>query len=437
MHGSDVDSDVLRGLALYFGCFGLMNLVYTLRQFQAKNNKWAAAWMVFTVYLMGSAWDFFQVATIADSAQRGAAMQRLTLVEGFRDFVDRIMNPVSYFVISCAAFAAMLYYRRFFVKTETAWVGLNLALLFTGLSMTDTDFRAIVAKPDNVPISMLIFLVGLTTWVAMRQAVENDDRIAQGKKPLEAEGADKVLTWPDLVYTEMLAMIILTVGLLVWSICLKAPLEPPSSQTEIPNPSKAPWYFLGLQEMLVYFDPWLAGVVLPTYIIIGLCAIPYVDTNRKGNGYYTFNERPFAITIFLIGFVLLWVVLIVLGTFLRGPNWNFFGPYEYWSPYKTVALNNVNLSDFFWIDVMGTALPQFWLVRELPGIILIVGYFGIAPIILATTWMRSLYPQMGLARFMITANILLMMGIMPIKMVLRWVFNLKYLVYIPEYFFNI
>src|SRR5205807_1132453 len=82
-----------------------------------------------------------------------------------------------------------------------------------------------------------------------------------------------------------------------------------------PNPSKAPWYFLGLQEMLVYFDPWMAGVVLPSMIIVGLMAIPYIDTNKAGNGYFTFNERKFAWITFQYGFVVLWVVLILLGTF--------------------------------------------------------------------------------------------------------------------------
>ena len=117
--------------------------------------------------------------------------------------------------------------------------------------------------------------------------------------------------------------------LIVWSILLKAPLEQPANRAVTPNPSKAPWYFLGLQEMLVYFDPWLAGVVLPSLIIVGLIAIPYIDKNPKGNGYYTFAERKVEITMFLFGFVILWSSLIVLGTFLRGPNWNFFGPFEY------------------------------------------------------------------------------------------------------------
>ena len=94
-----------------------------------------------------------------------------------------------------------------------------------------------------------------------------------------------------------------------------------------PNPAKAPWYFLGLQELLVYFDPAVAGVLFPGLIIAGLVALPYLDANPRGNGYYTLRQRPFAIATFLFGFLVLWAGMIFIGTFLRGPNWNFFGPF--------------------------------------------------------------------------------------------------------------
>ena len=163
--------------------------------------------------------------------------------------------------------------------------------------------------------------------------------------------------WPDLVYTELISLIVCSVVLIVWSIFLKAPLEQPANPANTPNPSKAPWYFLGLQEMLVYFDPWLAGVVLPGLIIVGLICIPYIDKNPKGNGYFTFKERKAEITIFLFGFAVLWASLIVLGTFLRGPNWNFFGPFEFWDIHKLAALTNVNLSEYIWVRAFRTGLP--------------------------------------------------------------------------------
>ena len=106
---------------------------------------------------------------------------------------------------------------------------------------------------------------------------------------------------------EFVAAILVTVLLMVWSLTLNAPLEEPSNPNVTMNPAKAPWYFLGLQEMLVYFDPWIAGVVMPTLIIVGLMVIPYIDANPLGNGYYTYKQRKFAIWTFCIGFIGLWV----------------------------------------------------------------------------------------------------------------------------------
>ena len=223
---------------------------------------------------------------------------------------------------------------------------------------------------------------------------------------------------------------------MVWSVGLEAPLEQPANPANTPNPSKAPWYFLGLQEMLVYFDPWLAGVVLPSLIIVGLMAIPYIDTNPKGNGYYTFRERKAEITIFLFGFLVLWSSLIVLGTFLRGPNWNFFGPFEYWDIHKLEPLTNVQLSDFIWVRLLGQPLPDNWFVREFFGIVLTLIYVAALPPLMARMF-RRYYDLLGGTRFYVTAVLLLMMLSLPVKMLTRWVFNLKYVVSIPEYFFNI
>ena len=283
----------------------------------------------------------------------------------------------------------------------------------------------------------LIFLVVFFTWYSMRQAVLNDQRVAAGEDVIEKEESDRVWVWPDLVYTELIALVLCSAILVVWSIALEAPIEQPANPANTPNPSKAPWYFLGLQEMLVYFDPWLAGVVLPSLIIVGLMAIPYIDTNPKGNGYYTFNERKAEVTLFLFGFVILWSSLIVLGTFLRGPNWNFFGPFEYWDVHKLEALNNVQLSEYLWVRGMGTALPDNILVREGLGIVLSLAYVTVVPVILARTVLKRYYEKMGPTRFYVGAFLFLMMLSLPIKMFSRWLVNLKYVVSIPEWFFNI
>jgi len=174
----------------------------------------------------------------------------------------------------------------------------------------------------------------------------------------------KVDVWPHLVSREFLAALLVTVILFVWSLDMEAPLEAEANLNVTPNPSKAPWYFLGLQELLVYFDPWIAGVVLPTLIILGLLAIPYVDVNPKGVGYWArmrwkrvgsvpiwyAEERPFAVSVFMLG-ILLWFVLIFIGTYCRGPNWEWYWPWEAWSHRRISQLTLHNLP-----NVWGTVL---------------------------------------------------------------------------------
>lgn len=421
------------GLAIYYFVLVLLNLGFAIYQFRVLRNMlqtviWTAVAGLFLVH-MAAYWPL-----------------RLgwQLSESFCEWTTDIMGmyngqagPILYTVGSVVAFVAFLYWRQFFTRPLVAWTILNLGLWASGWSMTNESFRSIVTKPDNVPITILIVTVAFFTWLAFWLAVRNDERMARGEPPLEKLEDDKVLVWPDLVYTEMIAMIIGTFVLVVWSVSLEAPLEGPATSAKAPNPSKAPWYFLGLQEMLVYYDPWMAGVVLPTMIIVGLVAIPYIDFNQKGNGYYTFTQRSFAVTVFLLGFVVMWVTLIVLGTFLRGPNWNFFGPFEPWNPHKVLALNNINLSEIYWVQLMKTTTEGMpWYKREWLGIVLVLAYMILLPPILARV-MRTFFIRMGFLRFFMLVTLIQFMAALPIKMVLRWTINLKYIVFIPEAFFNI
>jgi len=360
-------------------------------------------------------------------------------VEGIKELVNAFFSsPSIVFLASVALFALFFIFIKFFTRPIVASVIAGTVVLCFGFAMTDPNFMEVVAKPDNVPIVGMLFILGFFTWLAMRKAVVNDARIAKGEPVIEkTEKDEKVFVWPDLVYTELICMVLLSIVLIVWSIVLQAPLEEPANPSVAPNPSKAPWYFLGLQEMLVYFDPWIAGVFFPVLIIFGLMAIPYLDLNPKGSGYYTLKERPIAIVTFSFGFLILWILLIVFGTFLRGPNWNFFGPFEYWDIHKVESLVNVNLSEFIYVRWLGTALPKFWLTREVFGFLLVILYFAVIPPLLAKTYLRNMYLRMGLFRFNVVMFLMLMMLSLPIKMVLRWAFNLKYIVSIPEYFFNI
>jgi len=186
------------------------------------------------------------------------------------------------------------------------------------------------------------------------------------KDSFSKQTGPKVDVWPHLVSREFLAAILVTLILFVWSIVMNAPLEAEANLNVTPNPSKAPWYFLGLQELLVYFDPWIAGVVLPTLIIIGLMAIPYVDTNPKGVGYWpkmrwkragpmpvwVAEERPFAVSVFMLG-VVMWFVLIFIGTYCRGPNWEWYWPWEEWSHRRLTKLTLKNIPNLWGATLMG------------------------------------------------------------------------------------
>ena len=356
------------------------------------------------------------------------------------NFINLLFHPWSYFLITVFGFYLLIRYREQWTEPKFALKALAGVLVIMGLAMFNDHFREISTVPDNVPIFIMVFSVGFFTWLSFRQAVVNDRRLAQGQPPVEKETSDKkVYVWPDLVYIEFIATIVFGVALLIWSLCLHAPLEEAATPAWTPNPSKAPWYFLGLQEMLVYYDPWLAGVVFPTLIIVGLMAIPYIDKNPKGSGYYTFNERKLAIIPVLFGFLILWVTLIFLGTFLRGPGWNFFGPFAEWDPHKVLVLNNVNISEYFWVKILGIGLPSNPIVRELPGFALVGFYFvGLPPLLTKKIPLfQELLEKLGVARYAVFLFLVLSMAALPIKMVLRWTLNLKYIIAIPEVFFNI
>lgn len=372
-------------------------------------------------------------------------------MEAFKDLVNTLSSPTILFTATVASFFFIFppsdwfdkWHRRLGLQhlwTKKAFIITTVAMIgFFIIGLGDPDFRSIVLKPDNVPISGLIFLLYFFTWLAMRQAYKNDERMEAGEKPDEyyEPPNDKALVWPDLVYVEFISLILFSAFLMVWSIGLPAPIEEPANPTESPNPAKAPWYFLGLQELLVYFDPWLAGVVFPSLIIVGLMAIPYLDRNPEGSGYYSYKNRKFSIALFMFGWLILWNMLIIVGTFLRGPNWNFFGPFEYWDIHKLAPLTNINLSEFVYVKWLNAGLPDNILIREIWGFAVMGIYFVILPPLLARTLLKRFYNDLGSFRYSIFVVLLLTTLLLPIKMYLRWIFNLKYIIAIPEYFFNI
>ncbi len=140
---------------------------------------------------------------------------------------------------------------------------------------------------------------------------------------IKSKPLDKVHTWPHLIVVEFGAMLAITAFLLVFSVFVNAPLGPLADVNLTPNPSKAPWYFLGLQELLTLFHPMVAGVTIPGIGIIGLALSPYID-KTVGNKP---ESRKFAVSIFTI-FLMFWAILSIIGSFFRGPGFLFVFPWE-------------------------------------------------------------------------------------------------------------
>lgn len=279
----------------------------------------------------------------------------------------------------------------------------------------------------------------------------------------------KVETWPNLVVREYIGAILMLIFLVAWSVLQNAPLEGIADPNVTPNPSKAPWYFLGLQEMLVYFDPWIAGVMLPGIITMGLIAIPYLDPDpNKGVGYYSVRERPFANIVFLSG-ITAWFSLIIIGTFFRGPSWSWYWPWESWLSHKPPPPPTINLplamgaGMIILYFALGLSLPKLVkaqfavgpsIVKLLGACIMIALIVGVLP---KSTFVQGAWVGFGLflylvgglllptaylknlsnLRYVVCMTLLLLFIGVFLKMSLRLGFNVKYVVHIPQVSLNI
>lgn len=231
---------------------------------------------------------------------------------------------------------------------------------------------------------------------------------------MKKDQSKDIFVWPDLVVMEFLTAVALTIILLIWALLLNSPLLEIANPGISENPSKAPWYFVGLQELLVYFDPWIAGVVIPAVIIIALIMIPYLDNNPKGIAVYSFTVRRFAVINFIAGFSLWWT-FILIGYFLRGPDWQLHILLESLEPFISSENNLINLN-------------------PVTGIVSIACYFT-SGLLLPRLTAKSFYRRCGAFRYVTVMFILLLMYAVPLKIFLRLVFNIRYVLVTP--WFNI
>ncbi|MFI5347202.1 MAG: cytochrome b N-terminal domain-containing protein [Elusimicrobiota bacterium] len=326
----------LSGVALMFYYRPTVGLAYrdikdleyaiTLGKFLRNSHRWAAQAMVVSVIL-------HMISVFLRGAYKkprefnwgvGVLLLTLTLFLSFTGY----LLPWDQLAIWAVTVGTNMAGATPFLGNEGPFGGLmgmhiNNDVRFTLLGGTmvgeNTLLRFYVMHCVAVPLVVGILLI-LHFW-----RIRKDSFSAA---PYEAN-EEKVDVWPHLIKREYIGAAGTALFIMIWSILQNAPLESIANPNVTPNPSKAPWYFVGLQELLVYFDPWIAGVLLPGLIIVGLIAIPYIDTNPKGIGTYAWKERKFANSMFMLGIVM-WFVLIYIGQECRGPNYAFYPPWESW-----------------------------------------------------------------------------------------------------------
>jgi quinol-cytochrome oxidoreductase complex cytochrome b subunit len=151
--------------------------------------------------------------------------------------------------------------------------------------------------------------------------------LVKGTKPtVGLPPDDMVFTWPHLLLRELTIFVVVVAVLLLLAFLFNAPLEEIANPNHPPNPAKAPWYFLGLQE-LVSYSAVVGGVMIPTLIVLGLALVPFIDRKKAGIGVWFAKERSLANGLFLT-FLIVMLVLIITGMYFRGPNWGFVVPWD-------------------------------------------------------------------------------------------------------------
>src|SRR5919106_781332 len=182
----------------------------------------------------------------------------------------------------------------------------------------------------------------------------------EGVQRVEREQGDRINVFPHLMAEELLSLLIVTAFLIVFSTFVNAPLRALANPNLTPNPSKAPWYFLGLQELLRYFHPMVAGILIPGVAIAFLIVLPYVDRNPSTKP----GDRKLAIVLFTM-FMMLWAILTIIGAFFRGPGQNFVWPWTQGIFFDLCPLGRSPSSS--WPDCSGCSSCSCWRLSSGPG----------------------------------------------------------------------
>ena len=292
---------------------------------------------------------------------------------------------------------------------------LVLATAFLALGLSDEVFRANLLRPERLPVTVLLLSSAVLLWyekARSRRGAFGEALPSRGVSPVDAVAA-------TIVGLALVAC--------AWLFpAASGPLADPASK---PDLVRVPWFLLGLQEMAHFFEPWVAYFALPLFFLALLMALPWLGRDR--------TARDGGRSLFLFGWLLLWLLPLAVAAFLRGPHWIAFGPFETWDAARPPAAPPLTFSEIFWSRWLGGVQPERWWLRELPGMACLAGYLVLLPLALlrlpATrgafdSYRRSLSPW----RFRAALIAVLVLMLVPLKMAGRWLLDLGPWIYIPE-----
>ncbi len=336
---------------------------------------------------------------------------------------DYLAAPPRLFALALVIFLTCRSTRLPWSRTG-GWVLLLLTATFLGIGLSDDVHRRLLLHPERLPVLVLVLSSVAVLWFEMRRFY-----LPEGQSPEAPRPGRPLATRP------LDAAVATVVGLVLVALVL---LRPPGLGAEAdpaarPDSVKAPWFLVGLQELDTYFDPWVPYLALPLLLVAGLLGLPWLETGDDGGG----RRRA----LFLLGWLLLWLWPMVVGALLRGPHWNAFGPFEVWDPTRPPPPVPRPLSEVVWLDWMGGFQPASWWLRELPGMLLLGGYFLLLPLALRRLALtrgafETYWKAMGPWRFRAALAWVLAVMIVPLKMYGQWLLDIGYWIHLPELSFN-
>ena len=259
-------------------------------------------------------------------------------MDAFKTILDHLASPPWLFGLALVIFLAGRGSKRPW-STGGGVLLLALAVGFWALGLSDENFRRLVLDPARLPVAVLLQSSAVLLWFEM-------SRLRRG----EAELASSNAGFSNRDLAAGTVVVLLVVGCALIYPASLGPMADPGSKPEL---VRVPWFFLGLQELDHYFDPWVPYLALPLLFLAGLLAMPFLEPGERTPGRGTR-------ALFLFAWLLLWLGPMAVAAFLRGPHWNAFGLFEPWDASRPAPTPPLDLAEVFWGRWLHGPQPEQW-----------------------------------------------------------------------------